>query len=171
MPIDRAAEKTSTPNVYKIDFPVKPGETRFDVTYSTTLDGTGTFAGKVLHGGGPVRFVAPAGVTLKSDSLRLLGQEPTTQASVFELKGADFTVQVEGTGSLQSTAGAAEEEEGAGMQQIRPSVYDRFYPVLGLALLILLIGFLLLYRRMTLAAAGSGPPPVSTKAAKGKRRE
>ena len=34
MPVPAPATKSPKPNVYKIDFPVKPGETRFDLTYS-----------------------------------------------------------------------------------------------------------------------------------------
>ena len=32
MPIQRPAEKTNQPNVYKVSYPIKPGETRFDVS-------------------------------------------------------------------------------------------------------------------------------------------
>ena len=172
MPIDREARKTTTPGVYKIDFPVKPGETRFDVSYTIPLESGGVFEGKVLHGGGAVRFVAPAGVTLTSESLALLGQEPRTQASVFELKSPEFRVKVEGTGSLQAPPASGDDEEGGpGLQQIRPGVYDRFYPVLALALVILLLGFLLLYRRQApereeVSATAVPPKPVT----KGKRR-
>ena len=42
MPIQRAAEKTAEKNVYKIQYPVKPGESRFDVSYS--LPPTDAFA-------------------------------------------------------------------------------------------------------------------------------
>jgi hypothetical protein len=176
MAVERAAVKTGTPGVYKIDFPVKPGETRFDISYAVPLDAAGTFSGKVLHGGGPVRVVSPAGVTLKSDSLRLLGQEPTTQASVFELKSPEYSVRIEGTGSLQSPAGGADEEEsGAGLQQIWPAVYDRFLVILGLALLIFLFGFIILYRRGALGTAPAVSETAATAAAaksagKGKRR-
>ena len=33
MPISRPADKTKRPGVYKVDYPLKPGETRFDVAY------------------------------------------------------------------------------------------------------------------------------------------
>jgi hypothetical protein len=175
MPVERAAEKTATQGVYKVDFPVKPGETRFDLNYTAPFTSPGEFTGKVLHGGAAVRIVAPNGVTLTGDSLRMLGQEPSTLASIYEVNKPEFTVQVEGTGSLQAQGGAGDEEEdaGAGIRQIRPRLYDRFLPVLGLALLIFFFGFLLLYRRR--AASGDAPsavsPPAQSKtAARGKRR-
>ena len=175
MPVEREAQKTAAPGVYKIDFPVKPGETRFDISYMVPMVSGGTFEGKVLHGGGAVRFVAPAGVTLTSEALALLGQEPRTQASVYELKSPEFRVKVEGVGSLQAPPAAGDEEEGGpGLQQIRPNVYDRFYPVLGLALLILLLGFLLLYRRQAPVREASSAAAIvaapSKPAAKGKKR-
>jgi hypothetical protein len=168
MPIERAAQKTGEPGVYKVDFPIKPGDTRFDLSYTMPLGAGGTFSGRVLHGGAAVRFVAPPGVTLTGDALQMLGREPQTQAAVYELKAPNYTVQVEGTGSLRgSDSGGGEEEEGAGLQQIRPSIYDRFYPVLGLALLILLLGLLTLYRRQTPAPAQSVKEPAPQK---GKRK-
>ena len=50
MPIERSAEKTAAKNVYKINYPVKPGESRFDVSYS--LPASDAFAGKILHAEG-----------------------------------------------------------------------------------------------------------------------
>jgi hypothetical protein len=149
MPIERAAEKTGTANVYKVDFPVKPGETRIDVNYTMPFASPGTYTGKVLHGGAAVRIVAPNGVKLSGGGTTMLGQEPSTMASIYEVKGSEYSLQVEGTGSLSQQTGAAGEEEdtGAGLRQIRPRVYDRFYLVLGLSLVILTLGFLLLLRR------------------------
>jgi hypothetical protein len=105
----------------------------------------------------------------------MLGQEPSTLVSIYEVNKPEFTVQVEGTGSLQAQGGAGDEEEdaGAGIRQIRPRLYDRFLPVLGLALLIFFFGFLLLYRRRAVsgdAPSAVSPPAQSKTAARGKRR-
>ena len=37
MPVPQAAEKTATPNVYKVAFPIKPGETRIDISYTRAV--------------------------------------------------------------------------------------------------------------------------------------
>ena len=148
MPIERALEKTKTAGVYTVDFPVKPGETRFDLTYSVPLSSPGKFEGKILHDG-PVRVVAPQGVTLTGD-VKQLGTEPQTQAGVFEVAGKAFSIGIEGTGSLRSAQGAVENEEeegGGGLQQIRPRVYLRFKEILALCLIALAAGFVLLYRK------------------------
>jgi hypothetical protein len=158
MPIERAAEKT-TAGTYKIDFPIKPGETRFDVTYAIPMAGDGSFSSKVLHTGGPVRVVAPQGVTLESEALALLGQEPNSQASVFELKNKTFTIAVRGTGALQGASQEAGEEEGQGIQKVKPFLYDRFYPVLGISFFVLALGFALLYRKRVAEVEEAQPEP------------
>lgn len=149
MPIERVLEKTKTGGVYTVDFPVKPGETRFDLTYSMPLVSPGKFDGKVLHDG-PVRVVAPTGVTLTGD-VKQLGTEPQTQAGVFEVTAKAFSIGIEGTGSLRAGAPGggeqAEEDGGAGLQQIRPKLYVRFNEILALSIAALVIGFILLYRK------------------------
>jgi hypothetical protein len=176
LPIERAAEKTSTPGVYKIDFPIKPGETQFDVNYNVKFSSPGTFTGKVLHNADRTQIVVPQGVTITGDAIELAGQEPTRmgRVSIYSLKKPEFTLDIEGVGTLteqQSDAGD-EEEGGAGLRQIRPRVYDRFLVVLGLAMMIFFFGFLILFRRHT-AASGSTEAAQSTaprQPAKGKRR-
>lgn len=150
IPIERAAEKTATAGVYKVDFPVKPGETRFDLSY--TVAGN-SFAGKTLYAGTPVRFVAPVGVALKGDALTAMGQHPETQATIYESKGGAYKIDVEGQGTLRAPeAESGDEDEGSGIQQIRPRIYDRFHTILGLTALILALGFILLYRKDAAAA-------------------
>ena len=34
MPVARSAEKTGQKNIYSVDYPIKPGESRFDLTYT-----------------------------------------------------------------------------------------------------------------------------------------
>src|SRR5262245_26356988 len=67
MPIERPAVKTAKEGIYTVDFPVKPGDTRFDLMYEMPMTGPGNFTTKIVHGGGPVRVVAPSGVELQSD--------------------------------------------------------------------------------------------------------
>lgn len=161
MPVERQPAKTTTPNVYKIDFAVKPGETRFDLSYVMDMPASSTFVSKVLHEGGAIRLVAPQGVTLTSDSIRMIGQEPKTQAKVYEIKGKDFSIQIEGTGQLGPPEG--EESDGGasrrpGIQSIRARIYDQVFPVLGLALITLAMIFLLLYRRGAVASVTESKP-------------
>jgi hypothetical protein len=163
MPISRQAEKGSAPNTYVVKYPIKPGETRIDVMYAMPAGSPSKFSGKILHSGGPVRFVAPPGVTLEGPSLTGIGNEPQTGAAVYELKGTEYAMTIQGTGALQpapaaasggqAEAGASGEEQGGGIDVAKPRIYQRAGWILGLTFLMLAIGFLMLYR----TEAGSKP--------------
>jgi hypothetical protein len=157
MPIQRSAEKTKEANVYKVDYPIKPGETRFDLNYVVPVTNPLVFSSKILHTEGASDLVAPNGVTLKGDDIELAGQEPKTQASIYRIKGASYKVEVAGTGSLQQ-AGAASSDEDNGMptiQEVKPRIYDRLYWILGMAFGILGLGSVLLYRSAASSSKGT----------------
>lgn len=145
VPVDRSAVETKTPNVYAVDFPIRPGETRFQLNYELPLSDPAVFKGKLMHSEGTTRLVTPKGVSLKGDGIEELGREPQTQAAIYELKKQSFELTVEGSGSLQAPA-AASDEEGPGIQEILPRVYDKLPIVLGLSGAILAVGFAMLYR-------------------------
>ena len=154
MPIQRPAEKTAQANVYKIDYPIKPGETRFDLNYTVPVTNPAKFSGKILHPEGVSDLVAPQGVTFKGDDVELAGQEPQTKASVYKIKSSNYTVDIEGTGALEganagggSGGASSEEDNGAPtLQEVRPRIYDRMYWILGVAFGVLALGSVLLYR-------------------------
>ena len=151
MPIQRAAEKTERADIYKLDFPIKPGETRIDLTYFVPFKDKGVFEGKLLHKGGATRLVTPAGVTLKGEAVRALGAEPRTQANIYDVQGSAFRVTVEGTGSLRQPETEAQ-DGGPSIQQIMPRIYKNLAWILTLGLGILALGFLLLYRAQPVVA-------------------
>jgi hypothetical protein len=147
MPIQRPAEKTKDPNVYKIAYPVKPGESRFDVSYS--LPASDKFASKVLHGEGVTRLVTPSTVTLEGEGIEDMGQEPQTKAHIYNA-GAEYSVQITGFGSLRNQEAAAPEEDTGESNDLKEGparVYTRMYWVMGLAFAILGLGGVLLYRK------------------------
>ena len=148
MPLPRKAEKTNQAGIYKVNFPVKPGETRFDITYS--LPATTKFSGRIVQKEGTANLVSPRGVTLEGDSVQAVGQEPNTQATVYSIKGREFAVNIEGTGSLRgaepSQAAAGEDNGPPPIKSAPPRLYDQLYAILGLTAAILLLGFVLLYR-------------------------
>jgi hypothetical protein len=148
MPIQRPAAKTKEPNVYKVDYAIQPGETRFDLNYTIPTTNPMVFADRLLHSEGVSDLVVPPGVTIKSDDLELAGTEPKTQANIYKIKNASFKVDVEGTGSLSQT-GAASSDEDTGqpnIQQVKPRIYGSLYWILGMAFAILGLGSFLLYR-------------------------
>ncbi len=164
MPVERPSQKTNTSGIYLIDFPIKPGETRFDLTYQLPFSGTGKFSGKVLEKEGTARLVVPSGVTVQGKGLEMLGIEPSTQAQIYGLKTGPYAVEITGTGALRATDRG--EDEAPGIQQILPRIYDRLYWVLGLSLAILGIGFYLLYRSPNKEIQASAPPARTGRKAK-----
>jgi hypothetical protein len=148
--IRRPLEKTGEAGVYKVDYPLKPGETTFEMVY--TMPSTGTFTGRWLHRDAPFRLITPGTVTVSGDALRLLGQEPQTQARIYEITQRAFEVKVEGAGAIpgMDSGGSGETEEDTGqpqLQRVPARVYSRLGWVLGLSLAILGLGGALLYRK------------------------
>lgn len=148
MPISRPALKTKEPNIYKIDYPIHPGETRFDLNYTVPTTSPMIFADKEIHPEASSNLVVPNGVTAKSDDLELAGTEPKTQASIYRIKNASFKVEVDGTGLLSAPSeGASGEDNGQPqVQEVKPRIYESMYWILGMAFAILGLGSALLAR-------------------------
>jgi hypothetical protein len=151
MPIQRPAQKTNQPNVYKVDYPIKPGETRFDLNYAVPVTKPLIFSSRILHTEGASDLVIPTGVTIKGDDVDLAGQEPKTQASIYRIKGNEYKVAVVGTGSLSPAADASgsgdDDNNGAPtIQEVKPRIYDQLYLILGIAFATLAAGSVALYR-------------------------
>jgi hypothetical protein len=148
MPIQRPAIKTKDANIYKVDYPVRPGETRFDINYTVPTASPMIFTDKEIHPEAAANLVVPAGVTAKSDDLDLAGTEPKTQASIYRIKNASFKVEVDGTGVLAGaqSEGAADDTGQPQVQEVRPRIYDSMYWILGMAFAILGLGSVLLAR-------------------------
>ena len=155
MPISREAEKGKAPNTYVVRYPIKPGETRIDLQYGMPAGNPAKFESRVLHGGGPVRIVAPKGVTLESAALSNLGPEPRTQATVWEVKGTEYAINISGTGALRDAGASASESAEAsaqgesdtpGIDIIKARIYQRVEVIVALTLAMLAVGFVMLYR-------------------------
>ncbi|MEO8096444.1 MAG: hypothetical protein ABI811_01995 [Acidobacteriota bacterium] len=150
VPIRRPLEKGKQAGAYKVGYPLKPGETRFDLEYS--LPATATLSGKVFSTTPPTKLVTPAGVTLSGNGLTDLGEEPETKARVYTFTGDSYKVGILGVGSIRPPAadtGAPAEDTGAPKccQEVPARVNQQMPWVLGLGFGILLLGGTLLYRR------------------------
>lgn len=152
VPIQRPVEKGRQNGQYKINYALKPGQTRFDLEYS--LPASETFSGRVFQTDPATKLVTPGSVTLSGDGITDLGQEEQTQARVYTFKGNSFTVKLLGVGSIR-TPGAVEpapgEESGAPKccEEMPARVNTQMKWVLGLSFSILLLGGTLLFRRGT----------------------
>lgn len=159
MPITRAPEKAQQADVYKESYPIKPGQTEYDVSYA--LPPAIQFTQKAL-GPGPAIIVCAesvklSGPGLKDEGIKQLGQGGP-RAHVYTVSaapGASYEVGVEGVGSLQtqqesasSSSSDSQEDGGSPKPQAGEArIYERLPWVLGLAFGILALGGTLLYRR------------------------
>lgn len=153
MPIRRPAMKTSQAGMYKVDYPLKPGETRFDLNYS--VPATQKFAGKVMPVETGTHLVTPATVTLTGDGIEPAGQEPQSRAHIYNTTGLEYNVLIEGEGSLRgddpgAQAGAAQEDDGSPKVEVKAArIYSRLGWIMGLTFGILALGGFMLYKRGT----------------------
>jgi hypothetical protein len=105
-------------------------------------------------------------VTIKGDTIQSLGQEPRTQATIYDVKSNDFKVEISGAGALQDDTG--EDAGGASYEQIQPRVYSKMTWILALTFGILTLGFILLYRASVPETAAAAAPETRIAPAKGK---
>ena len=194
LPLRKAPDPGPKPNTYKLDFPIKPGESRVDLQWTMPFPVPGVFKDQILTKGGQTRIIAPVGVEFKGDGLKNLGQEPRTKATIWGVDGPAIEFKVEGTGSLADSAAAAGGGEGGGeggngqpaLTMNLPKLYGltlgsadilaTFLAVKWLLLSVfsmLAIGFILLYRKAvpaatTEAAAEAAAVKKATKNARGR---
>jgi len=151
MPLPRAAEKTETEGIFKVDYPIKPGETQFEVDYALPAGSPFTLRGEVVGvkgmPAGPLRLIAPAGVTLAGKDLQSVGTEPKTQASIYTvIASGPFSADISGVGSLRPPeATETDQSDSPQVTEGQPQVYRHMGWLLGLALSILAVGLVFLY--------------------------
>ena len=148
MPIGAPVVKTSKPDIYAVDFPVKPGETRLDLTYNVPYTAGEEYRGKVPSKDENTYLIAPNGITLAGDNLSDLGSEPRTQAHIYGLSTDSYKIRLTGTEAAPpaSSESSGQSESGPPIEQIMPRLYSRAVPILALAIGVLALGFVLLYR-------------------------
>jgi 5-hydroxyisourate hydrolase-like protein (transthyretin family) len=148
MPIDRAADKTNQKGIYKIDFPIKPGETTIQVTYLVPYSSGAVFEGKTVgKTEEPTLLVVPNGVTLKGEGVESKGREPQSQASIFSVATATYKVEIAGSMPAAAAADADSGDSGPSLEEVSPKILQQNMKwILALAFGILALGFIVLYR-------------------------
>jgi hypothetical protein len=152
VPLPRPAEKTDETDVFKVDFPIKPGETEFDVSYVLPAGSPFTFHGRVVGvkgmPAGPLRVIAPPGVTFSGNDLQQIGTEPKTQATIYNVTAPDlFSFSINGTGSLrQQDTDAEDDSDRPQVTQGNPQIYAHLGWLVGIAFSILGVGLVFLFR-------------------------
>jgi len=148
LPVPAPTAATSRADVYAVKFEVKPGETRFDLSYTVPYTEGQPYEGKVVSQDDNTYLIAPNGVTMQADGVSDLGEEPRSQAHIYGLKTNSYKVEL--TGAVAAAPAASDSgdqaDSGPQIEEIMPRVYDQAKLILGLALGILALGFALLYR-------------------------
>ncbi len=149
MPVPVPTEKTGKPGVYTAKFEIKPGETRFDLTYTVPYNTGDAYEGKIGSKDDNTYLIAPNGVTLQGEGLTDLGTEPRTQAHIFGLPKDAYKITLTGVEAAAPAAAAGPDQAdntGPQIEQIMPRVNSQAKTIMVLALGILALGFVLLYR-------------------------
>jgi len=112
MPVQATPTPLSEPNHYTFLFPIRPGETRFQISYRLPYDGSLKFAPRVMMPTDTVAIMMPKAMTFKagpSTGYTPVTEETTAQTyvarSVQPSQPLDFTVS--GTGQMPRDENAA----------------------------------------------------------------
>ncbi len=154
MPLPRPAEKTGENDIFKVDFPIKPGETQFQVNYVLPVGSPFNFQGRAVNVkgmlAGPLRLIAPPGVTLAGNDIQQVGTEPKTQATIYNVTApGSFSALVSGTGSLHNNGDSDAAQDTSDEPQVvqgKPQIYDHLGWLVALAFSILGVGLIALFR-------------------------
>jgi 5-hydroxyisourate hydrolase-like protein (transthyretin family) len=112
MPVQASPVPLGEPNHYAFIFPIRPGETRFQITYRLPYGGSLKFAPRVMMPTDTIAIMMPKSMTFKpgpSAPYTPVTEETTAQTyvarSVQPSQALDFTVS--GTGQMPRDTGAA----------------------------------------------------------------
>ena len=149
MPVPVPTDKTPKADVYTAKFEIKPGETRFDLDYTVPYTEGAEYTGKVVSKDENTYLIAPNGVTMEGAHLQSLGQEPRTKAQIYGLTGDSYSVKLTGAVADTTPAGSDDStasDSGPQIEEMMPRLYRHGVIIIGLALGILALGFVVLYR-------------------------
>jgi hypothetical protein len=152
MGIPAGMVKSAAPDVYGVNFPIKPGETRIDVDYTVPYTEGAPVQGKIVSKDENTYLIVPNGVGIAGEHLNDLGLEQRTQARIYGLQATAYNIQLNGEpvaapAAADSSPGDSADDSGAPKVEIAmPHVFGQVYLILGLALGILALGFAMLYR-------------------------
>ena len=126
MPVQASPVPLGEPNHYAFIFPIRPGETRFQISYRLPYSGTLKFAPRVMMPTDTVAIMMPKSMTFKpgpSSPYSPVTEETTAQTYVARnaqpSQALDFTVS--GTGQMPRDEGAAAAAGGAAADASAPN--------------------------------------------------
>ena len=139
MSLRSTALPSDEPDIFKVDFPLKPGQNRLDLTYVVPHEGTTQLTLRTVYGGVPTRVAVPEGVQLTGD-IRPLSAPPEARASIYEISDQDVVVlEVTGQGSFPRRTADASPPPAEITVEPAP-VADEILWIVGISALILGLG-------------------------------
>ena len=142
MPLPSSATKTSREDIYKVDFPLKPGQNLIELTYRLPPADVANFTSRILYDNVETRFVIPEGVSVEGQDLKLIGQEPQSLASIYEYNGkGQFSLKISGEGRLSREASAGGGGDGNEISIAPAPVAKELGWVIAITAAILGVGF------------------------------
>ena len=175
MPLRETAQKTDQPDVMKLNFAIKPGESRIELTYLIPYQSPMQLELRSLYDSMVTRVAAPAGVTLSGDGLQSMPENPQIKASVFSVPQVKaFALAVSGEGRLSRGREASAESGGEGADSISvipAAIHNQLPLVLGFTLVILAVGFYALYSASPAVQAEKAEKPAEKPAKQRGRRK
>ena len=143
MPLRSSALPADEEGVYKVDFPIKPGENAITVSYTVPV-GDGEFTLRRFYSGLETRLAVPDSVSISGDDLVTAGEFPETGASIFTVNDTDSaTLRITGEGRLRAPGSATAGGGPSAEISVEPAPVARELPwILAIASLILGLGFL-----------------------------
>lgn len=154
MPLRSTALPAGAEGLYKVDFPLKPGENRIDLSYVVPFADGGPFTLHSIYPEVATRVAAPEGVEISGESVQLFGREPSTNAAIYSVPpgSGPVALAVSGQGTLRREAPPA---SASAEISIEPAPIARELAwIAGLAVLILGLGFVHLLTSRRAAAPG-----------------
>lgn len=154
MPLRSTALPAGEEGLYKVDFPLKPGESRVDLSYVVPYADGGQFTLRSTYPEVATRVAAPEGVEIAGEGVALFGREPSTNAAIYSVQNASAAalLTVSGQGALRR-----ESEPGSSSAEItiQPApIAQELVWISGLTVLILGLGFVHLLASRRASATG-----------------
>lgn len=153
MPLRSTALPAGGEGLFKVDFPLKPGESRIDLSYVVPHADGDRFAVRSIYPDVATRVAAPEGVEIAGEGLELFGREPSTNAAIYSVQDSSaVTLTVAGQGALRRES---EPSPSSTEITIQPApIAQELVWIGGLTALILGLGFVHLLTSRRAAATG-----------------
>jgi hypothetical protein len=172
LPVTSAPVPSNKPGQYYFVFPIRPGETRFQVNYHLAYKGELAVSEKILYPMEHFVVMVPKSMTFTAANAALfqsMGDDPTsiTQVSTSVKPGDTIAFKVAGTGEFppegeqaaQSGGGAPDSRPGGGLgppiDAPDPLQQYRWYIIAGLAVAMVAGAFYVLNKRPVTGAAAT----------------